>query len=158
MVSNKLMLYPYSPFNADFKFALRFENRFDIKFWKSFHVKPYHEFCHWILNCWYGLTWKLFQILISNLLSNLISGFVSNNLHSLLVYVEQGRSTTSTTLTFTTASTSGITWKAKVTQIECYRWVSSLFPFIFHLHFKVGNSPLAVFASGMEAQMFFLNV
>ena len=36
-----------------------------------------------------------------------------------LVYVEQGRSTTATTLTFTTASTSGITWKAKVTQVEC---------------------------------------
>ena len=36
-----------------------------------------------------------------------------------LVYVEQGRSTTATTLTFTTASTSGITWKAKVSQIEC---------------------------------------
>jgi len=35
------------------------------------------------------------------------------------VYVEQGRSTTATTLTFTTASTSGITWKAKVSQIEC---------------------------------------
>merc|ERR1711971_563156 len=41
-------------------------------------------------------------------------------LTGLHVYVEQGRSTTSTTLTFTTASTSGITWKAKVTQIECY--------------------------------------
>merc|ERR1712008_359216 len=40
-------------------------------------------------------------------------------LTGLHVYVEQGRSTTSTTLTFTTASTSGITWKAKVTQIEC---------------------------------------
>ena len=41
--------------------------------------------------------------------------------HSLvsLVYVEQGRSTSSTTLTFTTASTSGITWRAKVSQIEC---------------------------------------
>ena len=38
---------------------------------------------------------------------------------SFLVYVEQGRSTTATTLTFTTASTSGITWKAKVSQIEC---------------------------------------
>ena len=36
-----------------------------------------------------------------------------------LVYVEQGRSTTATTLTFTTASTSGITWKAKISQIEC---------------------------------------
>jgi hypothetical protein len=35
------------------------------------------------------------------------------------VYVEQGRSTTATTLTFTTASTSGITWKAKISQIEC---------------------------------------
>merc|ERR1719278_1566463 len=35
------------------------------------------------------------------------------------VYVEQGRSTTATTLTFTTASTSGITWKARVSQIEC---------------------------------------
>jgi len=35
------------------------------------------------------------------------------------VYIEQGRSTTATTLTFTTASTSGITWRAKVTQIEC---------------------------------------
>ena len=100
-------------------------------------------------------------MLISNLLSDLKIDLISmlnhttNSLYSLLVYVEQGRSTTSTTLTFTTASTSGITWKAKVTQIECYRWVSSLFPFIFHLHFKVGNSPLAVFASGMEAQMFF---
>merc|ERR1711956_113865 len=40
-------------------------------------------------------------------------------LTGLHVYFEQGRSTTSTTLTFTTASTSGITWKAKVTQIEC---------------------------------------
>jgi len=40
-------------------------------------------------------------------------------LTGLHVYVEQGRSTTSTTLTFTTASTSGITWLAKVTQIEC---------------------------------------
>ena len=78
-----------------------------------------------------------------------------SNLHSLLVYIEQGRSTTSTTLTFTTASTSGITWKAKVTQIECYRWVSSLFLFIFHLRFKLGNSPLALFATGMKAQMFF---
>jgi len=35
------------------------------------------------------------------------------------VYVEQGRSTTATTLTFTTKSTTGITWKAKVSQIEC---------------------------------------
>ena len=83
-----------------------------------------------------------------------IPGSGLNNLHSFLVYVEQGRSTTSTTLTFTTASTSGITWKAKVTQIECYRWVSSLFPFIFNLCFKVGNSPLALFATEMEAQMF----
>merc|ERR1719464_1359101 len=40
-------------------------------------------------------------------------------LTGLHVYVEQGRSTTATTLTFTTASTSGITWKTKVTQIEC---------------------------------------
>merc|ERR1711997_863432 len=40
-------------------------------------------------------------------------------LTGLHVYIEQGRSTTATTLTFTTASTSGITWKAKVTQIEC---------------------------------------
>merc|ERR1711971_829098 len=38
-------------------------------------------------------------------------------LTGLHVYVEQGRSTTA--LTFTTASTSGITWKAKVSQIEC---------------------------------------
>merc|ERR1740129_2044844 len=35
------------------------------------------------------------------------------------VYVENGRSTTATTFTFTTASTSGITWKARVSQIEC---------------------------------------
>jgi hypothetical protein len=35
------------------------------------------------------------------------------------VYVENGRSTTATTFTFTTASTSGISWRAKVTQIEC---------------------------------------
>merc|ERR1719350_2491899 len=40
-------------------------------------------------------------------------------LTGLHVYVEQGRSTTATTLTFTTASTSGITWKARVSQIEC---------------------------------------
>jgi len=40
-------------------------------------------------------------------------------LTGLHVYVEQGRSTTATTLTFTTASTSGVTWKTKVTQIEC---------------------------------------
>ena len=46
-----------------------------------------------------------------------------------LVYIEQGRSTTATTLTFTTASTTGITWKAKVTQIECSRW--STFPSVF---------------------------
>ena len=45
---------------------------------------------------------------------------------SYLVYVENGRSTTATTLTFTTASTSGITWKAKVTQIECSRWFTSV--------------------------------
>ena len=45
---------------------------------------------------------------------------------SFLVYVENGRSTTATTLTFTTASTSGITWKAKVTQIECSRWFTSV--------------------------------
>jgi len=35
------------------------------------------------------------------------------------LYVEQGRSTTATTLTFTTASTTGITWNIKVAQIEC---------------------------------------
>ena len=58
-----------------------------------------------------------------------------SNHHSLLVYIEQGRSTTSTTLTFTTASTSGITWKTRVTQIECSRWVSSLFPFLAFLAF-----------------------
>jgi len=34
------------------------------------------------------------------------------------IYVEQGRSTTATTLTFTIAT--GGTWKMKVTQIECY--------------------------------------
>ena len=39
------------------------------------------------------------------------SGFFS------LVYIEQGRSTTATTLTFTTVSTTGITWRAKVTQV-----------------------------------------
>merc|ERR1719491_21145 len=41
-------------------------------------------------------------------------------LTGLHVYIEQGRASTGTTLTFTTASTSGITWKAKVTQIECH--------------------------------------
>ena len=81
-----------------------------------------------------------------------------SNHHSLLVYIEQGRSTTSTTLTFTTASTSGITWKTRVTQIECSRWVSSLFPFIFHLHLEVVNSLLALFTIGMEAQICFLDV
>jgi len=40
-------------------------------------------------------------------------------LTGLHLYIEQGRSTTATTLTFTTASTSGITWKARVSQIEC---------------------------------------
>ena len=44
---------------------------------------------------------------------------MADGLAFFLVYVEQGRSTTATTLTFTTASTSGITWKAKVSQIEC---------------------------------------
>ena len=43
-----------------------------------------------------------------------------------LVYVENGRSTTATTFTFTTASTTGISWKAKVTQIECSRWFTSV--------------------------------
>ena len=43
-----------------------------------------------------------------------------------LVYVEQGRSTTATTLTFTTASTSGITWKAKVSQVGNICFLSSL--------------------------------
>ena len=103
------------------------------------------------------------QSLISDLITDLILEFgiasmlnhTINNLHSLLVYVEQRRSTTSTTLTFTTASTSGITWKAKVTQIECYRWVSSLVLFIFYSHFNVEYSPLALFATGMEAQMFY---
>ena len=38
-----------------------------------------------------------------------------------LVYVEQGRSTTATTLTFTIAT--GGTWKVKVTQIECWKQV-----------------------------------
>ena len=33
--------------------------------------------------------------------------------------MEQGRSTTATTLTFEVASTTGITWKTKITQIEC---------------------------------------
>ena len=62
-----------------------------------------------------------------------------HNLVSLLVYIEAGRSTTSTTLTFTTASTSGITWKAKVTQIECYRWVLSI-PFLKSNYFKEQHS------------------
>ena len=39
----------------------------------------------------------------------------------LLVYVEQGRATTATTLTFTIAT--GGTWKVKVTQIECWKQV-----------------------------------
>ena len=80
-----------------------------------------------------------------------MTGSGLDNLHSLLVYVEQGRSTTSTTLTFTTASTSGITWKAKVTQIECYRLVSSLLLFIFHLHFKVVILP----ATEIKTQVLF---
>ena len=37
-----------------------------------------------------------------------------------LVYAEQARSTTSTTLAFTIGS--GGTWKIKVTQIECSNW------------------------------------
>ena len=37
-----------------------------------------------------------------------------------LVYVEQGRVTTATTLTFTTASTSGITWEAKVCKSQLF--------------------------------------
>ena len=37
------------------------------------------------------------------------------------VYVEQGRSTTATTLTFTIAT--GGTWKVKVSQIECSKQV-----------------------------------
>ena len=71
-----------------------------------------------------------------------MTGSGLDNLHSLLVYVEQGRSTTATTLTFTTASTSGITWKTKVTQIECSRWVSISIHYSFPL---VVNSPLALF-------------
>ena len=39
------------------------------------------------------------------------------------VYLETGRGTTSQTLTFTIASTTGSTWKAKVSQIGCYeKW------------------------------------
>lgn len=35
------------------------------------------------------------------------------------VYVEQGRSSSNSVLTFTTASTTGIKWKIKISQIEC---------------------------------------
>merc|ERR1712109_174671 len=35
------------------------------------------------------------------------------------VYIEQGRVSTATTLTFNLASTTGVKWKTKVTQIEC---------------------------------------
>ena len=80
-----------------------------------------------------------------------IPGSGLDNLHSLLVYIEQGRSSTGTTLTFTTASTSGITWKAKVTQIECSRWVSNL----FSIHFSFTFQSSALFATGMKPQMFF---
>ena len=80
-----------------------------------------------------------------------MAGSGLDNLHSLLVYIEQGRSSTGTTLTFTTASTSGITWKAKVTQIECSRWVSNL----FSIHFSFTFQSSALFATGMKPQMFF---
>ena len=36
-----------------------------------------------------------------------------------LVYVENARSTTATTLAFTIGSTTGIKWNMKVSQIEC---------------------------------------
>ena len=35
------------------------------------------------------------------------------------VYVENARSTTSVTLAFTIASTTGVKWNMKVSQIEC---------------------------------------
>ena len=33
-----LMPYPCSQFYAEVKFAIRIDNRFDIKLWNSFHV------------------------------------------------------------------------------------------------------------------------
>jgi len=38
---NTLMPYPCSPFYADIKFVIRFDNRFDIRLWNSFLVKLY---------------------------------------------------------------------------------------------------------------------
>ena len=41
------------------------------------------------------------------------------NLFFSVVYFENGRSTSASTLAFTIASTTGVTWNMKVSQIEC---------------------------------------
>ena len=87
-----------------------------------------------------------------------MAGSGLDNLHSLLVYIEQGRSSTGTTLTFTTASTSGITWKAKVTQIECSRWVSNLFSIHFSFTFQSSKFTSSSFCNWNETSNVFLNV
>ena len=102
-----------------------------------YFLRIYRPKCHW---------WSTLYV----------TGSDWHNFVSFLVYIEAGRSTSTTTLTFTTASTSGITWKARVSQIECSRWVSSAsflvyFPYNLHLHFYVVNSPLALFATRMVA-------
>ena len=37
------MPYPCSPFFADIKSDIIFDDRFDIRLWNSFHVKLYHK-------------------------------------------------------------------------------------------------------------------
>ena len=113
-----------------------------MTFWEKkniyiYFLRIYRPKCHW---------WSTLYV----------TGSDWHNFVSFLVYIEAGRSTSTTTLTFTTASTSGITWKARVSQIECSRWVSSAsflvyFPYNLHLHFYVVNSPLALFATRMVA-------
>lgn len=56
-------------------------------------------------------------------LQNILLSHLGEKLYSLsvfLVYVENGRSTASSTMTFTIATTTGVTWNMRVTQIPCY--------------------------------------
>ena len=53
MIAMSLMPYPCSPFYADIKSDIRFDNRFDVRLWNSFHVKLYHKILIWYQNLWY---------------------------------------------------------------------------------------------------------